>query len=150
MLLIGLGAGLLLPTATNSVVGSVPQGDSGIGSATNGVAIQVGGALGVAVVGSVMLTRYQNHMTATLAGRHVPIAATHTILGSLGGALAVAGIAGGTTGALLERTARAAFMSGLEVSMFVGAVVALAGAFIVLARLPSRTSPHPPDGGADS
>jgi hypothetical protein len=34
--------------------------------------------------------------------------------------------------------------------MFVGAVVALAGAFIVLARLPSRTSPHPPDGGADS
>ena len=33
--MIGLGAGLLLPTATNSVVGSVPQGDSGIGSATN-------------------------------------------------------------------------------------------------------------------
>src|ERR1035441_9192587 len=114
MLLIGLGAGLLLPTATNSVVGSVPQGDSGIGSATNGVAIQIGGALGVAVVGSVMLTRYQNHMTATLAGRHVPIAATHTILGSLGGALAVAGTAGGATGTLLERTARAAFMSGLE------------------------------------
>ena len=150
MLLIGLGAGLLLPTATNSVVGSVPQGDSGIGSATNGVAIQVGGALGVAVVGSVMLTRYQNRMAAALAGRHVPIAATHTILGSLGGALAVAGAAGGATGTLLERTARAAFMSGLEVSMFVGGAVALGGAFIVLTRLPSRTSRQPPDPGADS
>jgi predicted dithiol-disulfide oxidoreductase (DUF899 family) len=46
LLLIGLGAGLLLPTATNSVVGSVPQGDSGMGSATNAVALQVGGALG--------------------------------------------------------------------------------------------------------
>ena len=150
MLLIGLGAGLLLPTATNSVVGSVPLGDSGIGSATNGVAIQVGGALGVAVVGSVMLTRYQDHMTSALAGQHVPIAATHTILGSLGGALAVAGVAGGATGALLERTARAAFMSGLEVSMFVGGAVALGGAFIVLARLPSRASRQPPDRDAGS
>ena len=43
LLLIGLGAGLLLPTATNSVVGSVPQGDSGIGSAINTMALQVGG-----------------------------------------------------------------------------------------------------------
>ena len=90
LLLLGLGAGLLLPTATNSVVGSVPQGDSGMGSATNAVALQVGGALGVAVIGSVMSTRYQDRMTAALAGRHVPIAASHAILGSLGGALAVA------------------------------------------------------------
>jgi hypothetical protein len=149
MLLIGLGAGLLLPPATNSVVGSVPQGDSGIGSATNGVAIQVGGALGVAVIGSVMLTRYQNHMTAALAGRHVPIAAMHAILSSLGGALAVARIAGGATGAPLARTARAAFASGLEVSLAVGAVVALGGAFLVLARLPSRTSPLSQERGAD-
>jgi len=56
MLLIGLGAGLLLPTATNSVVGAVPQGDSGVGSASNAVALQVGGALGVAVFGSVLST----------------------------------------------------------------------------------------------
>ncbi len=68
LLLIGLGAGLLIPTATNSVVGSVPQGDSGIGSASNAVALQVGGALGVAVIGSVMSTRYQDHLTAALAG----------------------------------------------------------------------------------
>ena len=67
MLLIGLGAGLLLPTATNSVVGAVPLGDSGIGSAINAVALQVGGALGVAVIGSVLSTRYQDHMT-----RHWP------------------------------------------------------------------------------
>ena len=101
LLLVGLGAGLLLPTATNSVVGSVPQGDSGIGSASNAVALQVGGALGVAVIGSVLATRYQDHMSAALAGRHVPAAAAHTILGSLGGALAVAAHAGGAAGALL-------------------------------------------------
>ena len=74
LLVIGLGAGLLLPTATNSVVGSVPRGDSGIGSAANAVALQVGGALGVAVVGSAMATRYQDHMTTALAGHRVPTA----------------------------------------------------------------------------
>ncbi|MGP0050163.1 MAG: DHA2 family efflux MFS transporter permease subunit [Solirubrobacteraceae bacterium] len=140
LLLIGLGAGLLLPTATNSVVGSVPRGDSGIGSATNTVALQVGGALGVAVIGSAMLTRYQSHITQSLVGRHVPVAATHIIIGSLGGALTVAGSVGGSTGALLARAARAAFMSGMQISLAVGALVALAGALLVLARLPSRTA----------
>ncbi len=145
LLLIGLGAGLLLPTATNSVVGSVPQGDSGIGSATNAVALQVGGALGVAVIGSVLSTRYQDHMTAALAGRHLPAAATQTILGSLGGALAVAAHAGGAAGALLAHTARAAFMSGNQVALAVGAAVALGGVVLVLARLPSRVSRDSPD-----
>jgi EmrB/QacA subfamily drug resistance transporter len=140
VLLLGLGAGLLLPTATNSVVGSVPRGDSGVGSATNAVALQVGGALGVAVVGSVLSTRYQDHMTTALAGQNVPAAASHAILGSLGGALAVASSAGGTTGTLLARAARQAFMSGAEVSLTVGAVVALGGTLLVLAGLPSRTS----------
>jgi hypothetical protein len=150
MLLIGLGAGLLLPTATNSVVGSVPQGDSGIGSASNAVALQVGGALGVAVFGSVLSTRYQDRMTSALAGRHVPTAAMQTILGSLGGALAVADRAGGATGALLERAARAAFMSGNKVALAVGGIVALAGALLVLAGLPSRLSRSSPDPGPDA
>ncbi|MGP8058598.1 MAG: DHA2 family efflux MFS transporter permease subunit [Acidimicrobiales bacterium] len=141
LLLLGLGAGLLIPTATNSVVGSVPQGDSGTGSASNAVALQVGGALGVAVIGSVMATRYQDHMTAVLAGRHLPIAVANSILGSLGGGLAVAARVGGATGALLSDAARGAFMSGLEVSLAVGAGVALCGAVLVIAALPSRRSP---------
>lgn len=150
LLLIGLGAGLLLPTATNSVVGSVPHGDSGIGSASNAVALQVGGALGVAVIGSVMSTRYRDHMTAALAGRHVPAVISHTILGSLGGALAVARSAGGATGALLAHAARGAFMSGSEMALGAGAGVALGGAILVLACLPSRTVRQSPDPDADS
>ncbi len=141
LLLVGLGAGLLIPTATNSVVGSVPRGDSGMGSATHAVALQVGGALGVAVIGSVTATRYQDHMAAALAGRHVPSAVANSILGSLGGGLAVAARVGGATGALLAHTARVAFMSGLEVSLTVGTGVALCGALLVLVALPSRRSP---------
>ena len=140
MLLIGVGTGLLLPTATNSVVGSVPQGDSGIGSASNAVALQVGGALGVAVIGSVMSTRYQNHMTAVLAGRFVPPAAMNAILGSIGGALSVAAAAGGATGTLLAHAARVGFMSGNQVALAAGAGVAFGGAVLVLAFLPSAIS----------
>ena len=140
LLLIGLGAGLLLPTATNSVVGSVPQGDSGMGSATNAVALQVGGALGVAVIGSVASTRYQDHMTVALEGRHLPTSATDAILGSLGGALHVAHLVGGNTGATLAGAARTAFMSGLGISFSVGAIVALVGILIVLAYLPSSAA----------
>jgi hypothetical protein len=114
------------------------------------VALQVGGALGVAVFGSVLSTRYQDRMTSALAGRHVPTAAMQTILGSLGGALAVADRAGGATGALLERAARAAFMSGNKVALAVGGTVALAGALLVLAGLPSRLSRSSPDPGPDA
>ena len=109
------------------------------------MALQVGGALGVAVIGSVLSTRYQDHIAAALAGRHVPAAAAHTILGSLGGALAVAAHAGGAAGALLAYAARAAFMSGNEIALAVGAAVALGGAVLVIARLPSRVPPDLPD-----
>jgi EmrB/QacA subfamily drug resistance transporter len=146
LLLIGLGAGLLLPTATNSVVGSVPEGDAGVGSATNSVSLQVGGALGVAVIGSVLSTRYQGRMASALAGYHLAPAVTHTILGSLGGALAVAEHAGGTTGALLALTARTEFMSGGRLSLGVGAVVAIGGAVLALAALPAPASPRLPGG----
>ena len=145
LLLIGLGAGLLLPTATNSVVGSVPQGDSGIGSATNAVALQVGGALGVAVIGSVLSTRYQDHMTTALAGRHLPAAATQPSSARSAVPSPSPLSAGGATGALLAHAARAAFMSGNEMALAVGAVVALGGVVLVLARLPLRVSRDSPD-----
>ncbi len=137
LLLIGFGAGLLIPTATNSVVGSLPQGDSGVGSAANAVALQVGGAVGVAVIGSVLSTRYQDRMSVALAGRHVPNADMHTILGSLGGALIIAKGVGGVTGTLLARASRSSFMSGVEISLLVGAGVALAGSLVMIALLPS-------------
>jgi EmrB/QacA subfamily drug resistance transporter len=138
LLLIGIGAGLLLPTATNSVVGAVPQGDSGMGSAINAVALQTGGALGVAVIGSVAATRYKDHMSAALTGRHLPETVSNTIMGSIGGALGVARGAGGDLGRALATSARTAFMSGLEVSFIVGSAVAIGGVLIVFALLPTE------------
>jgi DHA2 family multidrug resistance protein-like MFS transporter len=93
----------------------------------------------VAVIGSVMSTRYRSHLTAALAGRGVPGAVSHTILGSLGGALTVAGDVGGVTGALLAGAARSAFMSGNHVALAVGGAVSVAGVVLVLMGLPSRS-----------
>ena len=143
MILIGLGAGLVMPTATDAVIGSVPRGDAGVGSATNGVAIQVGGAMGVAVIGSLLSTRYQRHVTHTLAGQSLPAGALHAALGSIGGALDVATKLPGAEAARIVQAAGPAFMSGVGLSMAVGAAVALVGAAIALAALPGRApSPH--------
>ena len=74
-----------------------------------------------------------------------PVEITHTIIGSFGGALGVASAVGGATGTLLAHAARAAFMSGLEVSFLVGAVVSLTGVVIALVWLPSHNLPVPRD-----
>jgi hypothetical protein len=76
------------------------------------------GALGVAVVGSLLATRYQDAMTASLAGHHLPPAAVTAIQSSLGGALAVAAHAGGAAGQLLAHLARTAFVSGMDLGLF--------------------------------
>jgi EmrB/QacA subfamily drug resistance transporter len=138
MLLMGLGAGLLIPAATESVLGALDQDDAGVGSATNPTSMQVGGALGVAVIGSVLANRYQHAMQSVLAGRHVPDAAANAILGSLGGALAVAHLVGGSLGTALSHAARAGFMQGARTGFVVAAVITAAGALLVLVALPSR------------
>jgi EmrB/QacA subfamily drug resistance transporter len=138
MVLLGAGAGLALPTASGSVVGSVPREHAGVASATNSTANQVGGALGIAVVGSLLTTRYAGHLTAALAGQHMPAATVAAIQGSLGGALAVATRLPGSTGELLAQLARAAFASGLDLGMLAAAGVAAAGFLITMIWLPRR------------
>jgi EmrB/QacA subfamily drug resistance transporter len=141
MIMLGVGAGLVLPSATGSVMGSLPSEHTGVGSGTNGTFIQVGGALGVAVIGSLLSSRYQHRMATALTPYHVPRGVEHVILGSLGGALSVAAHIGGTAGELLTRFARPAFMSGMHLGLLVGAAVALAAALVALLVLPSRPSP---------
>jgi EmrB/QacA subfamily drug resistance transporter len=138
MVLLGLGAGFIIAPATASVMGSLPRERAGVGSATNSAGLQVGGAFGVAVIGSVLSSRYQAALTPALAGRSVPIAATHAILGSIGGALTVAGMAGGKLGRELAAAARVAFVDGMHASLFVGAVVVALSAVLVVIALPAR------------
>ena len=136
VILLGVGTGLVIPAATESVMGSLPAGDLGVGAATNGTFLQVGGALGVAVIGSLLTTRYQDNIGAALAPYHVPAAIADTIRSSLGGALEVAARVGGPLGAELAKYARQAFVSGMDLGLLTGAFVVLAGALIALVVLP--------------
>jgi hypothetical protein len=88
-LVIGLGTGVAFAAATESVMGSLPINQAGVGSATNGSALQTGGALGVGVLGSLLNTRYQDRLTPVLARYAIPKSVLHLITGSLGGALGV-------------------------------------------------------------
>ncbi len=158
MLLMGLGAGLLVPAAIDSVLGAITQADAGVGSATNSTAMQVGGAVGVAVLGSVLSTRYRHSMQTVIAGyqviagHQVPASAAHDILGSIGGALAVALVKGGLVGTELAHAARVAFALGSHTALVVGAGVTGAGVLLALVALPSRpprdTPENPPDAEA--
>lgn len=141
MVMIGVGAALVLPSVSGSVVGSVPQGDTGVGSGSNGALMQIGGAMGVAVIGSLLSTRYQDQMTAALAAHHLPAALQDAILGSIGGALAVAAHLGGPTGTWLEQAARSAFVSGADLGLEVAAAVVLGGLMLAVAALPARPAP---------
>ena len=85
--IIGLGTGLALAPSIESVLGSVPREEAGVGSATSDTALQLGGALGVAVLGTALNIRYQGRMTPLLAHQHIPDAIHNLILGSVGGAL---------------------------------------------------------------
>ncbi len=143
-IVIGCGVGLAMAPSTESVMGSLPKEEAGVGSATSDTSMQIGGAIGVAVLGTALTIRYQNLMSPLLAHQSVPAAVERVILGSVGGALAVAQHAPGPTGAALAAAAKRSFISGMDLGLVVAsAVVAVAGV-IVLAVLPSRGADAPP------
>lgn len=136
--LIGAGAGLSFAPCTDAVMGAVPIQRSGVGAATNGAAMQTGGALGVAVLGSLLSTRYVDHITPVLAGHPMPAHISHLITGSLGGALQVADQTGGALGAALAAAGRAAFVSGMDLALLIGGIVTAVGMAFALFVLPNR------------
>jgi hypothetical protein len=82
-------------------------------------------------------------MTSALSGYHLPGPVTHTILGSVGGGLAVAAHAGGTAGATLTHLARTAFISGMDLGLRTGAAVAVVAGVVAFAAMPSRPRAQP-------
>jgi len=138
LLLMGVGVGLALAPSTDSIMGSLPKEEAGVGSATSDTSMQLGGALGVAILGTALSIRYRNIMTPLLAHQHLPFTINQLILGSLGGALAVARHAPGTSGELLADAARRGFVSGMDLALIVASVIVGVAGLVVLVALPSR------------
>jgi EmrB/QacA subfamily drug resistance transporter len=137
---LGFGMGLAMAPATDSIMGAVPTARAGVGSAMNTTTRQVGGALGVAVLGSVLTSAYRDQLTPALAG--LPDQAATLARDSVGAALGVAARLG-PTGGELAPAARAAFVDAMGTAALAGAAVALLGAAVALAFLPARPAQEP-------
>ncbi|MFZ4584301.1 MAG: DHA2 family efflux MFS transporter permease subunit [Acidimicrobiia bacterium] len=141
LVLLAAGMGLVMAPATEAVMGSLPPEKAGIGSAVNDTTREVGGALGVAVVGSLAASSYVNALGPLLAkvrlGGPEGEQAAKYITEGLGQALAVAQRAG-DFGAVIKADAVSAFTDSMTSGMRIGAVVTLAAAVLVALLLPSR------------
>jgi EmrB/QacA subfamily drug resistance transporter len=138
LVILSSGLALTMAPATESIMGSLPLAKAGVGSAVNDTTRQVGGALGVAVLGSVFNSIYASSMTDGLRGTNLPAAAVSTAKESLGGALAVAASIGGAAGDALRHLGSTSFVDGLRVASRAGAAVTFIGVVITLLWLPAR------------
>ncbi len=136
--LLGLGMGATMAPGTDSIMGSLPLAQAGVGSAMNDTTRMVGGALGVAVIGTVLSSSFARAISPAL--RPLPSPTASAARDSIGAALHVAGA--GPRGEALAAAARAAYVTALGDAMTVAAVVAAAGALITLLFLPSRERQH--------
>ena len=141
LMLMAFGQALVMAPATESIMGSLPLAKAGVGSAVNDTTRQIGGALGVAIVGSVMSSTYASKISDLFAGtpeRRVP-RPSRRAKDSLGGALAVAAKAPPALGPdALEPVAKSAFVDGMHTGVLVAAGAAFLGAIVAAIWLPAR------------
>jgi EmrB/QacA subfamily drug resistance transporter len=133
----GFGMGNIMPPATESIMSSVPREKAGAGSAINNVSRQVGGALGLAVLGSILAAAYRTKLEPTLNGLPLPEAVRTQMGKSVQATHAVADKAGGALHDLIPK-ADAAFIHAMHVTSLFSGFVALLGTFVAFKFLPGR------------
>jgi hypothetical protein len=125
--------GAAMTPATSAITESLPASQQGVGSALNDLSRDLGGALGIAVLGSLFDAGYRSHMTVS----GLPPALAAKAKDSFAVALRLP--------EPIAEHARNAFASGLHISLLAGAGAALTAAiisFLLLARVSPRTFPE--------
>ena len=139
LLLFGLGAGIAMPAATDSVMNTLPAAQAGVGSAVNDTTRELGAALGVAVVGSVAATAYTASMQAQALGLPaLPDAVREAVNDNIGAAM-LASADLGPAGLRLAQVAQDAFVTSMGGALWVAAGVAVWATVIAVVHLPRRT-----------
>jgi EmrB/QacA subfamily drug resistance transporter len=138
LVVMGFGMASAMAPATDSIMGSLPLARASVGSAVNDTTRMVGGALGVAVLGSLLSSGYGAHMDGAVS--QLPAGAASIAHDQLGGALLVSQNIGGQAGQALADAARTAFLSGMHTAAIVAAGVALTGALLAALFLPARAA----------
>jgi EmrB/QacA subfamily drug resistance transporter len=136
----GAGLALTATPATESIMGALPRDRAGVGSAVNDTTRQIGGALGVAVIGSLFAWRYHASLS-DLSG--LPTDVASAAQNSIGKAIQVADTLPSDQAAALLENAKQAYVSGMRVGVWTCAVILIGAAFLTAKFLPS--TPGTPD-----
>ena len=149
MFFMGGGLGLVNAPATEAIMGSLPPAKAGVGSAVNDTTRELGGTLGVAIIGSLFASVYSHRLGELLAGSPVPADAQRVAGESVGAGIEVARrageVAGPQAGAAVKGAVDSAFMDGFRAGSWVSAAVVLIGALIALRWLPRHATDRLPE-----
>jgi DHA2 family multidrug resistance protein-like MFS transporter len=137
---ISLGLAPVFGLTTELIVGSAPPERAGAASGISETGAELGGALGIALLGSVGLVIYRGELANRLPA-DIPTQAAILARDTLGGAVAVAAELPDRLGAALADTAREAFVQGMQLSSAIAAVVAVAIAIVAVILLRSHDVP---------
>lgn len=137
LIIFGLGIGLGLPALVDTVMASVPEAAAGIGSAVNDVSQSLGGALGIATIGSVVSSLYRSNIDAALTGV-VPAYVVDLARQSVGVAAITARSLPGETAATVLNAANGAFVEAMSGGFKISAVVVALAVVIAFVLIPSR------------
>jgi hypothetical protein len=138
LVVLSAGLALVMAPATESIMGSLPRAKAGVGSAVNDTTRQVGGALGVAVLGSVMSSTYGPRVRDAISGFPVPQDVASAVSDQVGAAMQAASRIGGEPGRALANVASQGFADGMSTAFLIGAAALALGAVIVALFLPAR------------
>ena len=137
----GMGMANVMPPATTTIMTSLPREKAGVGSSVSNTVRQVGGALGVAVLGTILTTSYRNRMDGPLRAVLPADSARHSVSGSIqateGAAQQVAALRP------YIPQAKEAFVHAMHVTVVPSAIVAFLGAVIVFTWLPGKPKGAP-------
>jgi EmrB/QacA subfamily drug resistance transporter len=141
--IMGAGMGLVMAPASTTIMTTVPAHQAGAGSAINDTIREVGGALGIAIVGSLAAGVYSSKLGSALTAAQLPHAVSRVATGSVAAADIVARHVGGPAGAQLAAAAHSAFVTAMADGMRVAAAVALVSAIGAIFALPRRQDTAP-------
>jgi hypothetical protein len=140
LLLFGLGAGIAMPAATEMIMASLPPARAGVGSAVNDTVREFGGALGVAVIGSVAATSYATSMHRELDRFPNLTSTDRTMLTNNVGAAIQASRRFGAQADQIASTASKAFVHSMNSSLWIAAGLAFTAAIVAHTQLPRHTT----------
>jgi predicted MFS family arabinose efflux permease len=140
-----LGMGITMSPATNSIMGSIPVDEAGVGSAMNDTTRQIGGALGVAIMGTLLNSSYAAKIDAIIWPAPLPQTALTAVRGGIQGAHIVAGNVAQQSPPLAQaiiHNADQAFTYGMAHTLLISSIIMATAAVFVLLVVPTRVRPY--------